>query len=356
MTKLATPANEFADDEIGRRLSDVLTRVYGEPTVVKSVKRFTVGFSWMTFGVVAERSRGASHLREQLVLRIGPPKGLFAPYLASPEFSVLKALHAKGLPVPAVHAFSDDPEPFGAPYLVAQHVPGTAPLPWATGAGGLFDPVLRETLAREFIGALAELHRFDWSRSDVSLPDLGETTLANAAIQQVKDWEAKLRRWQRRIQPVAEEGLAWLLEHSPVAPRISVIHGDYRVGNFLVHEGHLSAVLDWELVHLGDPHEDLAYMCQRAFGSKDESGTFRVCHMVSREELFDRYEAASGIPVNRRSIEYYELFNAWKLFVVHVGAAQCFEAGSFGDLRMPAMGAQIPRMLLQIDRHLEAMA
>lgn len=349
-------AVDLSETEIGQRLSEVLSRQRGERTVVTAVKRYTVGFSWMTFGIEADRTRAGVVEKEKLVLRIGPPNGLFAPYLASPECSVLAALHGLGLPVPGVHAFSDDNLPFGGPFFVAQHVPGTAPLPWHAGEGGPFEPVLREALAEDFIGTLAALHRFEWRDSTVHLPGSRETLPENAGRQQTEFWECELRRWQSREYPIAEQCLVWLRTHAPRAPRISVVHGDYRVGNFLVHEGRISAVLDWELVHLGDPHEDLAYMCQRAFGSKDSDGTFRVCHLVSREELFERYALASGIAVDLRSIAYYELFNAWKLFVVHVGAAHCFEVGAFNDLRMPAMGAQVPRMLRQIERLLETMA
>ena len=289
-----------------------------------------------------------------MVLRLGPPDGLFAPYAASPEFTVLRALHAQGLPVPAVFHFDDDTHDFGAPFIIAQQVQGSAPLPWQSAQEDAFSAETRDRLAGQLVDALVALHRFAWQKEDVRLAGKEETTPGNAAQLQLAFWERELRRWQMREYPAAEHCLAWLKENCPQAPRVSVIHGDYRIGNFLVHEGHISAILDWELVHLGDPHEDIGYMCQRAFASRAPDGSPLVCHLLTREDLFERYASVSGIPVDLQSVAYYEIFNAWKLLVIHVGAAHCFERGSFNDLRMPAMGAQIPRMLRAIETKLEA--
>ena len=345
----------FGETMVGERLSTFLTAQNAASTRVDAVKRFTAGFSWMTYGFVAEWSSKAGPQRQRLVLRIGPPTGLFAPYRAAPEFTVLRALHGHGVPVPQVYFYSDEAKIFGAPFFICEHVAGVAPLPWVAPGQVAFEPALRARLAEQFVASLAALHRFDWRNSPVAAL-AGAVTPDNAAAEQVKLWEQALRRWQLREYPVVEQALAWLLTHCPPAPHVAIIHGDYRIGNFLVDKDDISAMLDWELVHMGDPHEDLGFMCLRAFGGKAPDGSYLVCHLLTREALYERYTALSGMEVRPASVGFYELFNVFKLLVIHVGASRCFEDGRFADLRMPAMGAQIPRVLLQIEKALEAVA
>ena len=97
----------------------------------------------------------------------------------------------------------------------------------------------------------------------------------------------------------------WLREHAPICEQARVVHGDYRIGNFMFEEpsGDFSAVLDWELAHLGDFHADLGWVVQRLFGGWDDAGKFLVCGLMSREEspraLREASRAARSIP--RRS-------------------------------------------------------
>ncbi len=120
------------------------------------------------------------------------------------------------------------------------------------------------------------------------------------------------------------------------------------MGNFLVRNGSISAILDWELVHLGDPHEDLGWMCMRAFRGRSPL----MCHLVARDELYRSYQELSGIAVDPRAVNFYEIFGTFRLAVMHVGAPNCFEGGNFDDLRMAAMGAQLWRLLSQLERSL----
>lgn len=347
--------NLFGEAAVAAQLETFLTQQNGSPTQVDSLKRFTAGFSWMTYGFVAAWTGKAGPQRQRLVLRIGPPSGLFAPYRASPEFTVLRALEGRGVPVPRVYYFSDGSDLFGAPFFICEHMSGTAPLPWVAQGQAAFEPALRARLAEQFVASLAALHRFNWRESPVAALAAGVTP-DNAAAQQVALWEKALRRWQLREYPVVEQSLSWLQAHCPTAPHVAIVHGDYRIGNFLVDTSEITAILDWELVHMGDPHEDLGFMCLRAFGGKAPDGSFLVCHLLSREALYERYTALSGTVVRPESVLFYELFNAFKLLVIHVGASRCFEDGGFADLRMPAMGAQIPRVLLQIEKALDAVA
>jgi aminoglycoside phosphotransferase (APT) family kinase protein len=107
------------------------------------------------------------------------------------------------------------------------------------------------------------------------------------------------------LSPALELGLDFLARNRPPAARECVLHGDFRLGNLVISEHGIEAVLDWELVHRGDPMQDLGYLCVRAwrFGGELPVGGFG-----SYDELFDAYERSSGLPVDRDAVRWWELF------------------------------------------------
>ena len=142
--------------------------------------------------------------------------------------------------------------------------------------------------------------------------------------------------------------LAWLREHQPRAPRLSIVHGDYRLGNFLERDGRITAILDWELVHLGDPHEDLAWSCLPQY----RGGTDLMSQLVPREELYARHQAKTGLPVDPAAVHFYTILSLFKLTAIHMAGAHAFEHQGFFDLRMPAIATQIAPVLRQLEKAL----
>lgn len=337
--------------QVRERLQRYLVAQGLEGVEIADLRRFTVGFSWITFGFTASWRERAARIERRLILRIGPPIGIFAPYKASPEFRTLRALAGSGTPVPGVHWHSDDDADFGAPFFICDFVPGEAPIPWTHDGGPAFDEPTRRTLGEQFVQALAALHRFEWRGSAVEGIG-GSTDVRGAALAQFEQWEANFARWSRAREPMLEWAAIWLREHTPVAPRISVVHGDFRIGNFLVEAGRITAILDWELVRLGDPVEDLGYICMQAWRGRSPY----MCHLFTREELAERYSALTGLSLDARAVRYWEAFGTYKLAVMHYGAQYCFETRGFNDMRMAGMSAQIPRMLMQVESAMERAA
>ena len=112
---------------------------------------------------------------------------------------------------------------------------------------------------------------------------------------------------------------AWLRRNMPVLDKPVFIHADYRTGNFLFteHDTRITALLDWELGHIGDRHQDIAWTTSRAFGSLAEDGrTFLVSGMMPEAEFFESYEKASGVTLNPRTILWYKIYNAYSLAVM----------------------------------------
>ncbi len=333
-------------DRLRGRLSDYLSMVAKRPVSVERVTKYPAGFSWITYAVKLSGFCDAN----EAILRIGPPYGLFAPYSAMPEFDSLCALAASEVPAPRVYLASDDQTILGAPFFFCETIEGDTPLPWGS-QGQALEGARRESLAADFIGALAALHRFDWRATPLAKWGEG-VTLENAAHRQIDDWETRFRRWALRPHPMAHRALQWLRAHAPVARRLSLVHGDYRLGNFLEKHGRISANLDWELVHLGDPIEDLGW----AFLPQYRGGTPLVCGLASEADFLARYEAQAGFRVDPTSLRFYHVFSLLKLAFTHMAAARCFEQGLFNDLRMPAMATQIAPVFRQISRTLDEAA
>lgn len=345
------PANSFdptAAETIRAALAAFASAQVGGPVEVGPLKRFTVGFSWVTYGFRAKWSEHGLDIERDLILRAGPPTGIFGPYHAYPEFVTLKALEGSAVPVPRVYWYSDDISILGAPFFVCDLVPGEAPIPWTHDGGPAFDDERRELLGTQFVGALAALHDFAWQGTPVASID-GTRDIRRTAVDQVDNWMANLARWSPDRVPMLELAAAWLRERAPVASRISITHGDYRIGNFLEVDGRITAILDWELVRLGDPVEDLGWVCLRAWRGRSPY----MCHFFEREELRDRYAALTGREVALADMAYWEAFGTFKLAIMHYGATDCFARRGFNDLRMAGMGAQIPRMLLQVESAME---
>jgi len=305
---------------------------------VERLQKFPAGFSWITYGVKLHGHPRA----DDMILRIGPPYGLFAPYSAMPEFQSLSALEGSGVPIPGAFAASDDPSILGGPFFLCEHVTGDTPLPWGGGDGAM-DDARRKSLASDFIDALATLHRFEWRSTGLASWANG-ITVDNAADRQLDYWWERFQRWALRAHPMAHRTFAWLRRNKPRAARVTLVHGDYRLGNFLERYGRISAILDWELVHLGDPIEDLGW----AFLPQYRGGTRMVCQLADEDAFLSRYQDKAGYQVDRDALRFYIVFSLLKLALTHMAAARCFENGLFNDMRMPAMATQIAPVFRQI--------
>jgi hypothetical protein len=138
--------------------------------------------------------------------------------------------------------------------------------------------------------------------------------------------------------PVFEVAFRWLEDHRPSEARRTVVHGDFRLGNLLVGAAGLEAVLDWELTHLGDPTEDLGWLCVRAwrFGS-----ALPVAGLGTREELLDAYEAASGVAVSLDELRWWEVMGTLKWGVMCIIQTVSHLAGLSRSVELAAIGRRV---------------
>lgn len=336
-------APDLLSDEvrIRERLAAYLQAQTQRPWTLGRFTRYAVGFSWITYGFDACEKGG---IQQGLILRLGPPYGLFAPYSAQPQHAALKLLEGSAVPAPRSYWWSDDATILGAPFFISERVAGAAPVPWMNATSAGFEESYRKNIGAQFVLAIAGLHTAEW-RGREGFADKG-ITADNAAIRQIEEWEANRERWALKPYPMLTWALRWLRRNLPVAPRVSLVHGDYRLGNFLEQDGRITAILDWELVHLGDPHEDLGW----AFLPQYSGGSGLVCRLLSKEAFIAQYEREAGFKVQPASLHFYLVFSLVKLALTHIAAVRCFEEGRFNDMRMPAMGTQIAPVLRQISK------
>jgi aminoglycoside phosphotransferase (APT) family kinase protein len=285
--------------------------------------------------------------RLELVLRRDPPtradesdRGL--------EFRLLRAAAEAGVPVPRVHWCCSDPAVLGTPFFLMERVAGET-IPRRV----LRDyPGSRSGLVAELGAILARIHSIDPGQ-----PGLGALAQASAGrgsgLDEVERIAEGLRESAAEPHPVLDLAERWLRERAPEPRRRSVVHGDYRLGNVIVGEEGVRAILDWELSHLGDPVEDLGWMCVRAwrFGADDRP----AAGLGSREDLIRGYEEAGGDPVDREALRFWEACGNFKLALVFVTQSRVFLDG-LASVELASLGRRIAEPEEELLRFLDGRA
>ena len=241
------------------------------------------------------------------------------------EAEVVRAAGAVGMPVPTLLASGTGADnPLGGSFMVLTAVAGET-----IARKILRDPEFAEArpvLAAQLGAALAQLHAVP---TDV-VPRLVEAD--------------QLQQYRQQLDllgvphPTFELAFRWLEQHRPASSPLAVVHGDFRLGNVIVGPDGLRAVIDWELAHLGDPMEDLGWLCVKAwrFGSP-----LPVAGVGPYEQLFAAYEAAGGAPVDRAAAHWWEVLGTVKWGIMCIGQANTHLAGLARSHELAAIGRRV---------------
>lgn len=264
----------------------------------------------------------------ELVLRMEPPASIVETSRTR-EFEALKAA-AGAVPVPECYwvdaqgAFLPHP---GLIYARANGVtkPSRRLKGQVSGIGTNFGAELRPVLGRQFVQHLAAIHTIP----PETLARMNGFERAQAGsnasiIRQVNWWRRVWEEDRLEAQPLVEIAARWLRENAPALDHVSLVHGDFRAGNFLYDEDsqQITAWLDWELAVLGDRHQDLAWLSGQHFGHLAEDGkTFLACGLLPVDELLERYEQASGLAVDPARLRYFRVYNDFASTVHMLGTA-----------------------------------
>ncbi|WP_232080968.1 phosphotransferase family protein [Variovorax sp. SRS16] len=332
------PTPSAADAALRARLARYLSAQAAAPVAVRSFRRLSAGLSWMTASFTADFPSGHPAPAE-LILKLGPLQGLMAPYSALPQALAGLSFAGSKVPVPTVRWHGDDEAALGGPFLICDRVDGDALNPFvpdfeATEPGDL------PALGARFAQLLAHIHALDWRHAPIAA--LATARQDTHAAQELRFWRERAQRWSLRPVPMLELAGNWLARHGPANPAPCVVHGDYRVGNFLHRGQDVTAVLDWEMVHIGDHHEDIAW----AFMPE-----FRLTGLVGLAEFKRLYADGGGPPLDDEALQYYTVFCLYKLAVINLGAAHGVEQGA-NDLRLACLGLTVSGYLERLGRAL----
>ncbi|MBM3568812.1 MAG: phosphotransferase family protein [Alphaproteobacteria bacterium] len=264
----------------------------------------------------------------QLVVRKKPPgKLLPSAHAVDREYQVMKALWGSGVPVPKVHVLCTDEAVLGQWFYVMDYVEGRVFAdPLAPDAG----KDERAAMYREMATVMAKLHQVDYRA--VGLSEFGKPTAYIA--RQVARWSKQYDASKTDDVPSMTKLMAWLPEHIPPGDESAIVHGDYRLGNLLIHpaEPRVVAVLDWELATIGHPLADLAYNCMSYHLKRGTSRGFADLDLASygipgETDYVGLYCKLTG----RGDIPHWEFYVAYALFRIAAILQGVYKRGLDGN-------------------------
>jgi aminoglycoside phosphotransferase (APT) family kinase protein len=279
-------------------------------------------FDWAGAAYVLRRAPSAEYMEGR-------------PYGHPVEAALVKAAYAGGVKAPEVVGVLSDADGIGTGYVMRRVIAEVSPAKILPAP----PPSLVADLGRE----LALIHALPRAAIPAEIP--------------VMDTAAALAELKARFltyggdRPAIALAIKWCEDHLPAAADPVLVHGDYRMGNVMVDADGLAAVLDWELAHLGDGHEDLAFGCMTVwrFGQLDKPA-FGV---GSLDEYFAAYEAAGGAKVDPARFRFWLVYRTlwWALGCLQMG--QAWRSGADTTVERVVVGRRTAEQELDLVRLLE---
>lgn len=321
------------------RLLDPLRRAIPDVRDIENLRRLSGGASRESWAFDAVTPAG----HESLILR-RMPEGAEA---AAPETSLAPDVEAElqimaeraGVPVAPVRLILTQEDDLGAGYVM-DRIGGET-----IARRILRDEVyagIRPALAAQCGEILARIHAIPTGPLAAHLQEMP----AAAELARYRD----IHDGFGEPLPVFETAFKWLAARLPEEGALHVVHGDFRNGNFIVGEHGIRAVLDWELAHLGDPAEDLAWLCIPSwrFGEIDKP----VGGFGTREDLLAAYEKAGGAPVEPERLRFWEVFGTLKWGIMCQMLSHAHLDGHVRSVERAAIGRRVSETEIDLLRYL----
>lgn len=323
------------DRDAIKRLEVWIARQSGGRAQVNDLKQLSGGAIQENWRLKLDLEGGDWPGSHDLVLRKDAPSNVAVSHGRPEEFAILKAAHDAGVTVPVPCVLCEDTDVLGTPFFLMHCVTGTA-------AGyKLAKAEANEDLAAELGRNLARIHAIADSPelAFVEKPSLppAEATIAN--------YRAHLDALPDR-HPSVEWGLSWLQENAPDPVTPVFCHRDYRTGNYMVDDGDLTAVLDWEFAGWNDPMEDIGWLTAKCwrFGANDRE----VGGVGSLDAFLAAYETESGRTIDRDQIGYWQVMAHVRWAVIALQQADRFVTGGERNLELALTAHIVPELELEI--------
>jgi len=295
------------------------------------------GWSMETFSIGQSYLKDGGKVEREIIIRKEPEAGLMDEnYDVSIEYRVISALNKTEVAVPETYWMEDDPEVLGRPFYAMEKVDGDIPFPPGMDFNPKFrlfpDDDERKSLSADFVKNLALINTADWEALGLSflgVPGPG----TGAGLHTVEHWEDRITRAGFRDKPAVAYASAWLKDNLVETDKVGIVHGDYRAGNFITRDRRIVAILDWELVGLGDPLFDVAYGLA-AWRSAPPNKW--ISHLMPKQEFFEAYEKESGIKVDKDKLKFFMMLHHFKSVGIASTAAAAFRDNMKLDLKIGA--------------------
>ncbi|HUN51004.1 MAG TPA: phosphotransferase family protein [Candidatus Sulfotelmatobacter sp.] len=304
-------------EEFAGRLQRAVARLIGPPGTIGELRRLTGGATKSTWAFTADVGGRNLPLVMQLSSRrataAGEPLAELPRVTGKDDAALMQAAARAGVPTPPIRAVLTDQFERGG--YIMDFVPGET-----IARRLLREPAhapLRADFAAQCGAILGRIHAIDRAAAPFLVPF--------GAAAQVDLYRRVFQSYDHPV-PALDLGFRWAADHVPAARRMSVVHGDFRMGNLICGPERIAAAIDWEVSHLGDPMEDLGWLCVKTwrFGGKSPVGG-----IGRREDLFAAYERATGIAVVPADVRFWEVFGSvkWAVMCLMKGQAHHRDGG-----------------------------
>lgn len=292
---------------------------------ISSLSRIHGGASRETYRIRLQYDEEGKRRDRGLILRRDPVGSLIETERAL-EFAALKAFYGGPVPVPEPLFLEDDGTWLERPFFVMSEIEGcevgspfgeSPYLPWA------------EDMGRQFFEGLGHIAALDIDKTD--LPGLMKVPTVETCWQKELDhWEGVIDEDELEPQPVVRAAIRHLRANPPPpAERLSVVHGDYRSGNFLYDgEGQIQGILDWEMVHIGDPYEDLAWAMNPLWAHGDSD---RPAGLVATASAISHWQRTSGCRFDEAAFGWWQIFSCVKGLGIWLSSSKEYANGVNDD-------------------------
>jgi aminoglycoside phosphotransferase (APT) family kinase protein len=298
---------------------------------VQSVRKATEGFSYQTILFSASWKTAGKRISKDLVIRIEPKDtSALGPCDIRSQFRLLGQLHGSEIPVPKVLWHEPTGVFLGKPFFVMEKVEGEVPTPWNVEK---MTEVMRKKICEEFVKILTQVHSVDWKATKLGF--LTSDSKSDPAERETERWFRIARETQLKREPILTEAYLWLKENKPEFKKLSLCHGDFRLGNFIWDQNRIKAILDWEISSLNDPMSDLGWTCLKCWRVSTRPDL--MTGLLSREEFYSLYEKYSGEKVDRERVFFWEVLGNLHMATILLQAFHGFSDGEFRDVRLLPM-------------------
>jgi len=323
-----------AEASLQEQLESFMQRALDRRSVrVSDMRRLTGGASRETWSLDATVERDAAAPETLALILQRDTRGGTKQVTRALEYRVLQAAGDAGVPAPAPFLMGDGS--LGGEFFLVRRIAGET-LPRRLLRDDAY-AAARRALPAQLGHALARIHAIPVDTPGLEALERPPEGVAVAASSLDKH-EVMYRAIALDPHPAFELAFRWLrarLDRAPADDRRTVVHGDFRMGNVMFDATGLQAVLDWELTHVGDPAEDLGWVCVRSwrFG-----GTEPVGGIGTREEFFAAYEEAGGAKVDADWVRFWEVFGNLRWGIICLSQARVYLDGHSKSVELASIG------------------